>query len=141
MSDWQGYLIKNVTTNKEFDLHLIQFDSYKSTPNQREEIKAYRDENSRDLYRVTASGTKSKIEFTTMPHLTFAKKKKIQNFFRSGLSSDDWHQRKVHLSFWNDEDNEYYTAYFYIPDISFSIEKIEKDGPVYQALDIHLVEY
>ncbi len=138
-SEWQGYLIKNLSTGDEFNLHFIQFDSYNSTPNQREEIKAYRDENTRNLTRVTAQGKKSKIEFTTMPHLTFLQKKLIQAFFRAG--SSNWNERKVYLSFWNDEDNAYYNAYFYIPDIKFNIEKITDDGPVYQALEIKLVEY
>lgn len=139
---WEGYFFKLTRTNVEFDKHFIQWDSYLSTPNQREEIKAYRDENTRDLHRVTAPGMKSKIEFTTLPFLSYTQKCAIQDFFRSSCTADEWKERKVQLTYWNDEDNTYYTAYFYIPDIQFKIHHLDENGyPVYNSLDIHLIEY
>lgn len=136
---WAGYFFKATASNTIFDMRYIQYDSYQSTPNQREEIKAYRDENTRDLYRVTAAGKKSKIEFTTMPNLTLAEKQAIQAFFRNNATL--WSERKIQLTYWNDEDNTYYTSYFYIPDITFSIKRVDSSGPIYNALSIHLVEY
>ena len=47
MSDFKGFLLKN-SSGETLDRY-IQFDTYSSTPNQREEINAYRDDNTRDL--------------------------------------------------------------------------------------------
>ena len=105
-----------------------------------EEIKAYRDDNTRDLYRITAPGHKTKIEFTTIPHLNLFQKVLIQGFFSEG--SEDWNQRRVLIEYWNDEDNTYYTSYFYIPDITFSVNHLDEwNNPIYNELEIHLIEY
>lgn len=137
---WGGYFLKNAITNTVFNNHLIQWDSYLSTPNQREEIKAYRDEVTRQLYRVTATGHKTKIEFTTIPYLNGLQKVAIQSFFRE--QSPDWNQRKCQLTYWNDEDNTYYTSYFYVPDITFKVHHLDhNNNPIYEALEIHLIEY
>lgn len=137
---WSGYFLRNVETGTVFDNHFIQWDSYSSTPNQREEIKAYRDENTRDLYRITATGHKTKIEFSTIPYLNLFQKGLVQVFFATG--TPDWNQRKVHLEYWNDEDNTYYTSYFYIPDIQFKVHHLDNwNNPVYESIEIHLIEY
>ena len=66
MSNWAGYLLKAVKTNAIFPHKYIAYESYNTTPNQREEIKAYRDDNTRDLTRITAEGTKSVFGFAAM---------------------------------------------------------------------------
>lgn len=136
---FEGFLIRATNTGVNFPLNYIQWDSYDSTPKQREEIKAYRDENTRDLYRVTAQGMKSKIKFTVKPGLHLADKMAIQNWFTSGETNAQ--QRKIPLTYWNDETNQYETADFYRPDINFKIRKVLPNDLIYDELEITLVEY
>lgn len=139
MANFEGYFIQATRTGEKFPLRYINETSYKSTPNQREEIKAYRNENTRDLTRVTASGKKTKIEFATREGLHLADKKAVQKFFTDGES--DAAQRKINLKYWNDESNEYKTSDFYRPDIEFTIKKATDNDLVYNPLTIKLVEY
>ena len=79
-----GYLLKIANSSIIFPNHYIQYETWKSTPNQREEIKAYRDDNTRDLFRVTAEGRKTIISFSTRPGLNLQDKLIIQDFFNCG---------------------------------------------------------
>lgn len=135
MGNFSGYLLK---CNNNTDNSWLLASSYKSTPNQREEIKAIRDENTRDLTRVTAQGTKTVIEFQTLP-VDLAGKKKIQKFFNDAMT--DKLQRKVTVTYWNDEDNDYKTSSFYLPDIEFNIDYIDETNIYYSPLTFKLIEY
>jgi len=141
MAEFLGYLFKAVSTNKVFPLEYIKWEGYKGTPNQREEIKAYRDENTRNLHRVTATGKKSRIDFTVREGLHLADKKAVQKWFTDAESSAA--ERKIQIQYWNDEDNQYETGYFYRPDIEFEIKKVlpEERDIIYKELAITLVEY
>lgn len=132
-----GYLLKS--GNDIFPHQYIQLESWSTTPNQREEIKAYRDDNTRNLTRVTAAGRKTAIQFKTRPHLHLAEKQAIQNFFVD--HETDHAERKLPITFWNDESNTYQTAYFYRPNMKFTIEKITDDDIVYAEFTFDLVEY
>lgn len=142
---WQGYLIKKTitvgtsTVDVIFPDKYIALESWDSTPNQREEIKAYRDDNTRDLTRITAQGKKSVFRFQTRKHLHLAEKMEIQNFFTSSESDPD--QRKIYLTIWNEETNDYMSAYFYRPNMKFPIYKISNDDIIYNALSFELIEY
>lgn len=138
-SDWKGYFFKATATNQIFPNEYINWASYSSSPNHREEIKAYRDENTRDLTRITAAGRKTSIQFTTRPKLHLADKIAIQTFFTSAESDAD--QRKINLQFWNDEENIYKTGDFYRPNLDFKIRMITDDDIIYESLTIDLVEY
>ena len=62
-SPFKGYLLRAVATDAILSGEFINTSSWKSTPNQREEIKAWRDDNTRNLYRITAKGKKSAFSF------------------------------------------------------------------------------
>lgn len=117
----------------------MALDSWSSTPNQREEIKAYRDDNTRNLTRVTAAGRKTAIKFTTRSKLHLAEKKEIQNFFTAHESNAT--ERKIRLVFWNDESNVYQVGYFYRPNMEFPIYRIEGNDIIYGEFAFDLVEY
>lgn len=138
MSKYKGYLIKAVDSDVKLNMSWIVRKSYCTTPNQREEIEAYRDDYTRDLIRVTAPGKKSKIKFT-LARTDLDTKIAIQAFFSSVMV--DKLQRKVHLTFWNDEDNEYQTGYFYLPDIEWVIEDVTEDTIYYAATQLELQQY
>lgn len=132
-----GYLLK--TGNTIFPHKYIDTESWDTTPNRREEIKAYRDDNTRDLTRVTAAGRKTDITFTTRDGLHLAEKQEIQKFFTDHEIDAD--ERKIQLTYWNDESNEYKTGYFYRANMQFSIKQIKDDDIIYKATKIELVEY
>lgn len=136
MSEFRGYLLRN-EQGETIDKY-IQLDTYKSTPNQREEIDAYRDDNTRALYRETADGMKTAISFTSMP-VDLAGKMAIQSFFNNATVIAK--ERKVYLTYWNDEDNQYESSYFYIANYYFKIIRITEDNIFYEAIDFDLVEY
>jgi hypothetical protein len=117
----------------------MQLESWVTTPNQREEIKAYRDDNTRDLTRITAVGRKTSIQFKVRPRLHLSEKQDIQNFFTA--HETDTAQRKLQIFFWNDESNKYQSGYFYRSNTQFTIEKILADDIIYAEFTIDLVEY
>ena len=135
MGNFLGYLLK---CNNNTDNSWLLASSYKSKPNQREEIRAIRDENTRNLTRVTAEGTKTVIEFQTLP-VDLVGKEKIQKFFNDAMT--DKLQRKVTVTYWNDEDNDYITSNFYLPDIEFNIDYIDEANIYYSPLTFKLIEY
>ena len=139
MSSWRGYFIKATATGQIFPNEYIAWESYESEPNHREEIKAYRDDNTRNLTRVTAEGTKTSLAFTTRENLHLNDKIAIQEFFT--YAETNHLERKINLEYWNDESNDYKTADFYRPDIRFQIKKITDDDIIYKEIKIDLVEY
>ena len=145
MANFQGYLFKKTVTrgtstvDVPFPNKYIALESWDSTPNQREEIKAYRDDNTRNLTRITAQGKKSVFKFKTRKKLHLAEKKEIQQFFTD--SETDPNQRKIQLTFWNDESNSYKTGYFYRPNMTFKIYKITDDDIIYDEMSFELIEY
>lgn len=138
MTDWNGYFIKATKTNTIFPMKYIVVESYETIPCAREEIKAYRDDNTRDLYRVTADGHKTSIKFTIRP-LHLVDKKKVQKFFTDNESNAK--ERKIRLEYWNDELNSYETSNFYRPDITFKIKQVTKTDIKYDEFEINLIEY
>ena len=141
MGNWKGYLIKKTVNGSDviFPHQYIALESWESTPNQREEIKAYRDDNTRDLTRITAQGKKSVFKFKTRNYLHLAEKQEIQNFFTS--SESDPNQRRITLTIWNDENNDYMTADFYRPNMKFPIYKITNNDIIYKEFQFELIEY
>ena len=139
MSNWKGYILKATATGQIFPNEYIAEESYTSEPNHREEIKAYRDDNTRNLTRVTAQGTKSSISFTTRTNLHLNDKMAIQAFFTNAESIPL--ERKINFEYWNDEDNTYHTGDFYRPDIKFQMKKIMENDIIYKEITISLIEY
>ena len=138
MADFRGYLLKAVD-GPVFPHQFINYESWDSTPKQREEIKAYRDENSRDLTRITAAGRKSVFQFNTRPKLHLANIEEILHWFYDCEVDHD--QRKMHLEYWNEEDITYKTGYFYRPDTKFPIKQILPNDIIYRETTINFVEY
>lgn len=140
---FEGYLFASCDANfrmkQVFPNKYIQYNSWSSTPNQREEIKAYRDDNTRNLTRVTAAGMKSVFSFKVRSNLHLDDKMEIQQFFTN--AELDTTQRKINIKFWDDENNTYKTGTFYRPNMKFPIVKITDDDIVYGELTIECIEY
>ena len=138
---FRGYLIRAVLTNEILPLKFIECDSYKATPNQREELKAYRDDNTRDLTRVTAEGKKSVMQFK-LRSMWLEEKIEFQGWLGNaiGPTQEANEQRKVELEFWDDEENCYKTGVFYVPNIDYNILRVTDDSIKYKPIDIKFIE-
>ena len=136
MSAFAGYLLQN-SLGETIDEY-IELESYDSTPNQREEIDAWRDDNTGELFRETAEGMKTVIHFTTT-ELNMEDKEAIQQFFKHATVIDK--ERKVQLTYWNDEDNAYKIGYFYRPNMEFTIQEYTADDIIYASMSFEFVEY
>lgn len=140
---FEGYLFAvcdaNFTIKGVFPNEYIQYNSWSSTPNQREEIKAYRDDNTRNLTRITAAGKKSVFSFKVRSPLHLEDKIIIQKFFTD--YEIDHEQRKINLKYWDDENNEYKTGTFYRPNMQFPIMRITETDIIYGELTIECIEY
>lgn len=134
---FNGYLIKFVKTGELFPHELIAKDTYQSTPLQRTEIKAYRDSNNK-LHRTTSPNYKSKVVFNTL-ELNLTQMQKIRNILNNAFENAQ--QRKVKITYWDDELLQYRTMTAYIPDITYQIVKISADNIKYSPVTFTFIEY
>ena len=136
-SGFEGWLLK--FGDIEFPMEYIAESGYSSTPNQRQETKAWQD-NTGTLHRNTASHYRTKIEIETT-EITAEQKQEIQAVLNSSMI--DKRQRKGQITYWNDEDNEYKQAIVYIPDVQFKIKKVDREEKkiYYNSIRIALIEY
>ena len=84
---------------------------------------SYEDDNG-NLQRTTLSKTRSKIEFET-PYLRYSDKRALMTGLSSEFSKSQslWNERKVQVTYFNDESDTYDTKWFYIPDIQWQYYK------------------
>lgn len=139
MGVFQGYLLKAVVTNQIFPHDYIKLSTWETTPNQREELKAYREENSRNLHRFTADGEKSTIKFELREKLHLADIEIIDAFFKNAEISGK--ERKIEVEFWDDDLHMYRSIVCYQVNPKFKIIRIEDDDIIYDSRTIELIEY
>lgn len=135
MANYNGYLLK--FGDKVFPNEYIL--EYSSTPNQRLESSADRD-NTGTLQRKTLNSTKTSINLSTHI-LSLSEKIKMQSVINAGMVNTA--QRKCKVTYWNDEDNTYKTGYFYIADIEYTIMDVDSTSKdiQYNPITIELIEY
>ena len=133
---FEGYLMKAGAAT--FPHKYIQISTYQTTPSQRQDLDSYQDSQG-NLHRTVLPHDRSKIVFKTMDDLKLAEKQEIQAFFNGAMTNT--RERKVSLTYWNDESNAYATGSFYIPDVTYPIKRIEADNIVYDSVEYHLIEY
>ena len=139
MDNFKGILLYRTADNKPFPQQYIEMGSWSSNPDQREEIRAYRDDNTRALTRITAQGRKSIFSFATRNNLHLKDKIAIQNWFTEKEVNST--ERKIQLTFWNEETNNYDTGYFYRPNMEFKIKSIIGHDIIYDSMQFDFVEY
>lgn len=132
-NNYKGYLLKfggSILPNKYFL-------EYSSTPDQRLESSAERD-NLGTLHRATLPNGKTSITFST--HImSLDEKIQFQSIINSAMVFES--QRKVSVTYWNDETNIYKTGYFYIPDIEYQAMDADADTIRYNPITVELIEY
>lgn len=140
---FEGYLFAlcdaNGTVRVHFPHKYIQYNTWSSTPNQREEIKAYRDDNTRNLTRITAAGKKSVFSFKVRSPLHLNEKIEIQECLTA--AEIDHEQRKIVVKYWDDEHNKYEIGTFYRPNMNFPIIRVTNNDIIYGELTLEFIEY
>lgn len=137
--NFQGFLLK-FSTGEEFPHKLIAKDSYQSTPLQRTDLKAYRD-NDVYLHRVVSPNYKTKIEFSTLDKLKLKQLEEIQKILnRARINTKE---RKVRLTYWDDELMDYRTMNAaYQTDTTYPVSTITRLGNIkYRAIKFTFIEY
>lgn len=135
MSAFQGYLLKGIQTNTVFPSKYIKLETWDSTPRQKEYLKAYRDDNTRNLTKIAARGRKSTFKFT-IPKTNLREREEIKAFFEGNqdLAED------LQLQFWDDLNLTYRTGSFYMPNLSFKIVEHSKTDIQYDELAVEFIE-
>lgn len=112
---------------------------YSIDPNKREEIKAYRDDNTRNLTRVTATGTKTTMKIKMLGALRNAQKKEVFKWFTDHES--DALQRKISLLFYDSDTDGYRTGSFYRADTELTAISHTNNDIVWDSFDFELTQY
>lgn len=118
----------------EIPLSLMKAESYKSSPAQRQDMDSYVDANGY-LHRTVLGHTRSKMEFT----LIYTNDAEFRNFW-NGISANytNWAERKVHLTYYNEESDSYNEGDFYLPG-TIDFEHFNKE--IYKEMRIAFIEY
>jgi hypothetical protein len=137
-SNFKGYLLK--FGDVELPNSYLVLGGSESTPKQREEIEAYRDDDSRTLHRVTASGKKTSQKFK-FRSLTDTQLKALKNVMNNSLVSAK--ERKYTITYWDDENLQYDSGDFYIPDITYTRKRIDEKKNIlyYDEFEMEIIEY
>ena len=139
-TNFKGYLIKFNSGGKSTFPHKYLAKEPTFTPDQRLDAIAYRDANA-DLHRTTINNHKSKLELETIPGLTLEQRIELETDMLQGRLDNI--ERKYRITYWNDDIDvlNYETGYFYLADISYTIESISDTTIVYSAIKYTFVEY
>lgn len=138
--NFQGWLIKfgEVALPNSF----LLADGWESTPNQRLEIDAYRDANAL-LHRETSANFKTKMKLN-IREMTLEERIAFENVISlASLPIEDKRQRRVFVTYWNDETLQYTSGIFYISDTTYVIHRVDEtnNNLEYNAFTITLTEY
>lgn len=122
-----------MTNNTVLNNGILAEDGFKSNPDIQQDKDSYNDDNG-DTQRTLLPHVKQKYWIKTK-ELTEAQKAHLQTVFPSRLT--------VTLKCWNDERNDYLTTKYYIPDIDWTIRKIDKvtKKRTYAPVEITLISY
>lgn len=141
---FEGWLIKfgEVVLPNSF----ITSKGWKSNPNQRVELNAYRDSSPQVLlHRETAEGTKTKLELT-IRSLNLEEREAFDNVLGvATLGFTEKKERKVAVTYWNDDFgiHNYTSGVFYMKDPEFIINNINEETKdiEYGEFKLTLTEY
>ena len=135
---FSGYLIKVGGSNGTIlPMKFMKAESYKSTPAQRMESKATRDATG-VLHRTTVEHTATKIEFET-PYLTNDQVASLNSMLRSAMSNN--HRKDITIYYYDMETNSYRSASCYIPDIKYTIYRVDGNTIIYKPIRYAFIEY
>jgi len=106
---FNGYLIK--VGNYTIPLTFMKLESYKSMPNQRQDLDSYRDADGY-LHRTVLPHTATKLEFET-PYLFRSQMQSLIQGIRINFTSEI--ARQCEVTYYDEETDSYKTGTFYMP--------------------------
>lgn len=130
-----NYLIKFGVT--ELPNRLIMADGYSVTPNMRTELEAFRDVDI-SLHRVTSPNFKTKITLTLTP-MSQTDRTLVQSIINGATLIAT--ERKVLVTYWNEEEGQYKSGDFYITDTTFQTLGSFGGERWYKSTTYELIEY
>lgn len=134
---FNGYLLKLGGTT--LPLKYIFKESYKVTPNRRQDLDPKRDETGK-LHRNTLEHTATTISFQTKP-MWNDEMASLMSLIRGSYSNSL--EKKVSVTYFSPDTNSYHSGTFYVPDIEFTIDLIDtsKNKVLYLSTTIEFIEY
>lgn len=122
-----------------FPLSFVYKDSYKISPNRRMDLDSSRNANG-VLMRTVLDHAPSTISFQTKPMFN-QDVKRLMDFIRSHYINEN--EKKVLLTYYCPDLDDYRTGEFYIPDIEFPIMEVDvkKKKIRYDSISLEFIEY
>lgn len=126
-----GYVIK--VNGTPFPNALLAPEGYSNIPNRRQDKNSYTDGRG-TTHRNILPVKRTTAKIKTKDDLTFGQKLIVQAFFPN--------RDRVTVDLWNDEINDYETTSFYVPDVEYTVKRIDKSGNFYyNALEFEYIAY
>lgn len=135
---YNGYLIKVGTY--EIPMKFIALEGYKVTPNMRQDLDPFRDNNG-VLTRNVVTNMPSKIEFNT-PYLFRKDMQTLMTNIRSQFTNSA--EKKASVTFFCEDIDDYKTEDMYIPDVPFEMYHRNADNfdlSLYKPTTIKFIGY
>lgn len=122
-----------------FPLTFVFKESYKIAPNRRQDLDSTRNA-SGYLERNVLDHTASTISFTTVP-MNNIKLNQMMAWVRSHYVSEK--EKKIALTYYCPDIDDYKTGIFYVPDIEFPIRMVDLDHNIieYNSFTLEFIEY
>ena len=134
---FNGSLIK--LSGDNFPLQYVFKESYKVTPNRRQDLDPYRDANGL-LHRNTISHTATTIQFQTKP-MWNDEFDAMMSFIRSRYTNSL--EKKLHITYFSPDINDYKTGDFYVPDVEYNMDLVDttRRKIFYLSTTLEFIEY
>lgn len=134
---FNGSLIK--LSGDNFPLQYVFKESYKVTPNRRQDLDPYRDANGL-LHRNTLSHTATTITFQTKP-MWNDEFDTMMSFIRTRYTNSL--EKKLHITYFSPDINDYKTGYFYVPDVEYNMDLVDttRRKIFYLSTTLEFIEY
>lgn len=134
---FNGSLLKFSGDN--FPLKYVFKESYKVTPNRRQDLDPCRDGNGY-LHRNTLSHTATTIQFQTKP-MWNDQFEQMMNFIRGHYTNTQ--EKKLQITYYSPDINSYKTGNFYVPDVEYVMDLVDtvKNRILYLSTTLEFIEY
>ena len=127
----QGYVLK--VGNTVFPNSLLAPNGYENIPDRRQDKNSYTDGRG-VTHRSILPVKRTTVKIKTKDDLTHGEKLIVQSFFPN--------RDHVTAEVWNDERNAYQTITAYVPDVPYTIKRIDEDGNFYyNGVEFELIDY
>lgn len=120
-----------------FPMSYIAAGTYKVTPNRRQDIDPFRDANG-VLHRNVVSHYATTIEMQTRL-MTNTEVADMMAFIRGHYTNEA--EKKVLVTFYSPDTDSYDSGEFYLPDLEFTIYKIDGNTITYEPMTLKFIQY